>query len=54
MHGLAAGALGGMQALKQLRLSVSKVTKEEWDFITGLAEKEVGGGVEEAVEEADS
>lgn len=29
-----------MQALRQSRLSVSKVTKEEWDFIVGLAEEQ--------------
>lgn len=34
------GVLADMQALKQSRLSVSKVTKEEWDFIIGLAEEQ--------------
>ena len=32
------GVLEGMQTLKQSRLSVSKVTKKEWDFIMSLAE----------------
>ena len=31
------GILGTMQVLRQSRLSVSKVSKEEWDFILGLA-----------------
>lgn len=35
------GVLEGMQTLKQSRLSVSKVTKKEWDFIMSLAEVDV-------------
>lgn len=34
------GVLREMQTLKQSRLSVSKVSKKEWDFIHGLAEIE--------------
>jgi len=34
------GMLEKMQTLKQSRLSVSKVSKKEWDFILGLAEIE--------------
>lgn len=36
------GVLEGMQTLKQSRLSVSKVTKKQWDFIMSLAEEEMG------------
>ena len=32
------GVLQNMQMLKQSRLSVSKVTKKEWDFIMSLVE----------------
>lgn len=32
------GALEDMQLLKMSRLSVSKVSKAEWDFITGLVD----------------
>lgn len=34
------GVLENMQVLKQSRLSVSKVTKEEWNFITSLVDVE--------------
>ena len=34
------GSLEHMQTLKQSRLSVSKVTKKEWDFIMSLVEME--------------
>lgn len=34
------GVLANMQTLKMARLSVSKVTKKEWDFIMGLVETE--------------
>ena len=34
------GVLEHMQTLKQTRLSVSKVTKTEWDFIMGLVDSE--------------
>lgn len=36
------GALGNMQMLKQSRLSVSGVTKEEWDFLMGIIEEREG------------
>ena len=32
------GVLKDMQTLRQSRLSVSKVSKKEWDFIWNLAE----------------
>ena len=32
------GVLERMQTLKQSRLSVSKVSKKEWDFIMGLVD----------------
>ncbi|KAL9098080.1 MAG: hypothetical protein Q9163_006189 [Psora crenata] len=32
------GVLQGLQTLKQSRLSVSKVSKQEWDFIMGLVD----------------
>lgn len=32
------GVLENMQTLKMLRLSVSKVTKKEWDFINSLVD----------------
>lgn len=35
------GTLEKMQMLRQSRLSVSKVSKKEWDFILGLVEEEV-------------
>lgn len=35
------GVLEGMQTLKQSRLSVSKVTKKQWDFVMSLAEEEM-------------
>jgi len=34
------GILEHMQTLKQSRLSVSRVTKKEWDFIMGLVDME--------------
>ena len=34
------GTLENMQVLRQSRLSVSKVTKREWDFIMGLVDIE--------------
>ncbi len=34
------GVLEHLQTLKQSRLSVSKVTKKEWDFIMGLVDME--------------
>ena len=34
------GVLENMQVLKQSRLSVSKVTKKEWNFITSLVDVE--------------
>ena len=34
----AGGVLADMQTLRQSRLSVSKVSKKEWDFIRNLAE----------------
>lgn len=34
------GSLQHMQALRQSRLSVSKVTKREWDFIMSLVDEE--------------
>ena len=36
------GALENMQMLKQSRLSVSGVTKEEWDFLMGVIEEREG------------
>lgn len=33
------GGLKGMQLLTQGRLSVQKVTPQEWDFILGLADQ---------------
>lgn len=33
------GALENMQMLKQSRLSVSGVTKDEWDFLMGVIEE---------------
>ena len=36
----AGGVLENMQTLRQSRLSVSRVTKKEWDFILNLAEVE--------------
>jgi predicted RNA-binding protein with PUA-like domain len=37
----AGGVLAGMQTLKQTRLSVSKVTKKEYEFIMSLVEEEL-------------
>lgn len=34
------GVLERMQTLKQSRLSVSKVSKKEWDFVMSLADLE--------------
>jgi len=46
-------ALKDMQALRQSRLSVSRVSKAEWDFILELArEGEEEEGEEEEEEEA--
>ena len=36
------GALENMQMLKQSRLSVSSVAKEEWDFLMGVIEEREG------------
>ncbi len=36
------GALENMQMLKQSRLSVSAVTKAEWDFLMGVIEEREG------------
>jgi predicted RNA-binding protein with PUA-like domain len=36
------GALEKMQMLKQSRLSVSGVAKEEWDFLMGVIEEREG------------
>jgi predicted RNA-binding protein with PUA-like domain len=39
------GPLANMQMLRQSRLSVSAVTKQEWDFLIGVAEaKETESG----------
>ncbi|CAO2651474.1 Nn.00g040440.m01.CDS01 [Neocucurbitaria sp. VM-36] len=38
-HAQSGGQLEGMQLVTNSRLSVSKVKREEWDFILGLAEK---------------
>ena len=35
-HSRDGGVLEGMQTLRQSRLSVSRVTKAEWDFVMGL------------------
>lgn len=37
-HAGAGGPLAEMQMMKQSRLSVSKVSEEEWEFLMGLAE----------------
>jgi predicted RNA-binding protein with PUA-like domain len=37
-HAGAGGALEGMQLVTNSRLSVNRVSKEQWDFILGLAE----------------
>lgn len=42
-HGGSGSPLQNMQLLKQSRLSVSKVSKEEWDFIMTLVEKKKAG-----------
>lgn len=49
-HAKAGGVLEGMQTLKRARLSVSMVSKEEFDFVMGLVEQEEKGvmGEEEA------
>jgi predicted RNA-binding protein with PUA-like domain len=39
------GPLENMQMLKQTRLSVSKVSREEWGFLMGVVEE--GGGIED-------
>lgn len=42
-HGGTGNPLQNMQLLKQSRLSVSKVSKEEWDFIMSLVDKKKAG-----------
>lgn len=37
------GVLENMQTLRQSRLSVSKVSKKEWDFIMSLVDVEDAG-----------
>ena len=44
--------LENMQTLKTTRLSVSKVSKQEWDFIMGLAEVEEESAADAAVANA--
>lgn len=44
------GALENLQTLKMSRLSVSKVTKREWDFIYSLVDAE--GAVSDPTESA--
>lgn len=39
-HAKAGGQLENLQMLKQLRLSVSRVSKKEWDFILSLAKED--------------
>ncbi|MCJ1276320.1 hypothetical protein MMC21_004125 [Puttea exsequens] len=46
------GVLENMQTLKTTRLSVSKVSKQEWDFIMGLAEVEEESAADAAVANA--
>lgn len=51
-HARGEGVLADMQVLKQSRLSVSKVTRAEWDYILGIAGEEEprrrsGEGVDE-------
>lgn len=41
-HAGAGGPLAEMQMMKQSRLSVSKVSEEEWEFLMGLAEAKKG------------
>jgi len=43
LGGEADNPLSDMQLLKQSRLSVSKVSKEAWDFIMNLAEQKTEG-----------
>ncbi|GMF74313.1 unnamed protein product [Aspergillus oryzae] len=51
-HAKAGDPLENLQVLKQSRLSVSRVTKKEWDFILGLAkEKESSSSEGESAEE---
>ena len=46
----AQGKLGGLQMLKQSRLSVSRVGAEEWEYLCGLAdEKAREAGLEHEV-----
>lgn len=37
--GGAGGPLAGMQMLRQSRLSVSKVSADEWEYLVGVAEE---------------
>lgn len=41
--GEAGGPLGDMQMLKQSRLSVSKVSADEWEHLVGVAEEKARG-----------
>ncbi|KAE8344187.1 hypothetical protein BDV24DRAFT_127561 [Aspergillus arachidicola] len=51
-HAKAGDPLENLQVLKQSRLSVSRVTKKEWDFILGLAkENEPSSSEGESAEE---
>ena len=42
--GGAGGPLEDMQMLKQSRLSVSKVSAEEWEHLVGVAEEKAKAG----------
>lgn len=42
--GEAGGPLQEMQMLKQSRLSVSKVSEEEWEHLVGVAEEKAKAG----------
>lgn len=42
--GAAGGPLEDMQMLKQSRLSVSKVSAEEWEHLVGVAEEKAKAG----------
>jgi len=37
------GPLGEMQVLKQSRLSVSRVSADEWEYLVGVAEEKAKG-----------
>lgn len=43
-HAAQGGPLADMQMIKQSRLSVSRVSGEEWAFLMGLAEEREKGG----------